>query len=116
MSRASPASICVVSVASLDRNVAFYRDVMGLDASPVETLAGAAFTRHWHLPAGSTARAALLRHPASEVGRILLVEFDRPGENVRGPELTRQFRHSSGIAGCHGADSKRSRHRPGERP
>lgn len=87
----SPASVCVVSVASLDRNLAFYRDVMGLDPSPVETLAGAAFTRHWHLPAGSSARSALLAHPGSAVGRILLVEFDRPGENVRGPELTRQF-------------------------
>ena len=87
----SPASICVVSVASLDRNLAFYRDVLGLDASPVEQLAGDAFTRHWHLPPGSTARSALLAHPASDVGRILLVEFDHPGANVRGPELTRQF-------------------------
>lgn len=59
-----PVSICVVSVTSLDRAVGFYRDVMGLDASPVETLAGEAFARHWRLPAGSSARSALLTHPA----------------------------------------------------
>ena len=91
MPRTSPASVCVVSVADLDRNLAFYRDVLGLDASPELLLAGDAFTGQWRLPAGSTARSALLAHPASAVGRILLVQFDRPGENVRGPSLTRQF-------------------------
>ena len=91
MPRTSPASVCVVSVADFDRNLAFYRDVLGLDASPELLLAGDAFTGQWRLPAGSTARSALLAHPASAVGRILLVQFDRPGENVRGPSLTRQF-------------------------
>ena len=90
MPRTSPASVCVVSVADFDRNLAFYRDVLGLDASPELLLAGDAFTGQWRLPAGSTARSALLAHPASAVGRILLVQFDRPGENVRGkPQRTR---------------------------
>ena len=72
----SPLAIAVVSCASLATSRAFYRDVLGLDASGVIDCAGPAFEALWGLGAGSRGRACLLSGGDSPVGRILLVEFD----------------------------------------
>lgn len=91
MARSSPASVCLVSCTDLDRSATFYRDVLGLEASPERRLQGDAFTGQLRLPRGTGARGVLLSYPGSAVGRILLVQFDAPAGNVRGPALTRQF-------------------------
>ncbi|HJN03631.1 MAG TPA: hypothetical protein QF665_00770 [Alphaproteobacteria bacterium] len=72
----SPLAAAVIGVENLEASLGFYRDVIGLDASPVETWAGPGFERLWGLPAGATARATLCQAGGDEVGRVLLVEFD----------------------------------------
>lgn len=73
--RGSPLSFAVVGCESLDRSLAFYRDVIGLDPSPPEAWQGSALEALCTAPPGMRARASLLAARASPVGRILLVEF-----------------------------------------
>ncbi len=73
---ASPLSIAVLGVSSLDAARAFYGDIIGLDASDVEPLSGAAFEAHWKLPEGATAEAVLFSAGDSKVGRVLAIQFD----------------------------------------
>ena len=75
----SPLHAAVISVESLDRSTAFYRDLLGFDVLDSGRLAGAAFTTHWSLPSGVTARAALLADRSCTVGRLLLIEFETSG-------------------------------------
>lgn len=72
----SPLAIAVLGVRRLEDSLGFYRDLVGLDASPVEAWHGPQFEALWSLPPGSRARASLLGAGASSVGRILLVEFE----------------------------------------
>ncbi len=67
--------VAIVGTASLDAFVAFYDGELGLDASPVLELGGAAFERHWGLPPGSRARSVLMSVGGSAVGRVLGIEF-----------------------------------------
>ena len=62
--RTSPLSISTLGVESLDRSLAFYRDVIGLTASQPVTWSGPEFEQHWQLPAGASAPAALMSIPA----------------------------------------------------
>ncbi|MCS6800581.1 MAG: VOC family protein [Dehalococcoidia bacterium] len=78
----SPLSVAIVGVERLESSLTFYRDILGLDASPETCWRGPAFEHHWRLPAGSSARAVLLAFPGSTVGRILLLEFDAPHRQV----------------------------------
>ena len=74
----------MLGVERLEHSIGFYRGVIGLDASEPVEWHGPAFERHWRLPAGAKARAAMLTAGPSDVGRILVAEFDRPaGEIVR---------------------------------
>jgi catechol 2,3-dioxygenase-like lactoylglutathione lyase family enzyme len=84
-------SLCTLSVESLARSADFYENVIGLERSDTELLQGAAFERHWHLPAGARAHGVVMFYPDSAIGRILLVEFEAPAENVRGARLERHF-------------------------
>ncbi len=72
---ASPLSIAVLGVSSLETARAFYGEVIGLDASATETFSGAAFETHWQLPQGSSAEAILFSAGASKVGRVLAIDF-----------------------------------------
>ncbi len=74
--RGSPLSVAVVSCESLDRSLAFYRDVIGLDPSPPQAWEGLAFEALFGASPGMRARASLLASGAAPVGRILLVEFE----------------------------------------
>lgn len=75
----SPLSFALVSVTSLEDSLAFYRDRIGLQASPVVELpafepgfiaAGAAPG-----PSSAPARVAICGEPGLPVGRVLLVEY-----------------------------------------
>jgi catechol 2,3-dioxygenase-like lactoylglutathione lyase family enzyme len=80
----SPLSFALVSVASLEASLAFYRDRIGLAASEVVALPalGAGFGAG----PGGAARVALCEEPGTSAGRILLVEYAAPGrERVRLP-------------------------------
>jgi catechol 2,3-dioxygenase-like lactoylglutathione lyase family enzyme len=82
--------MAIVSTASLERFVGFHRDELGMDASPVADLGGAAFERHWNLPPGTRARAVLVSVGGSDVGRVLGLEFLAPrrrfiADETRGP-------------------------------
>jgi catechol 2,3-dioxygenase-like lactoylglutathione lyase family enzyme len=68
----------VVSCASLEASLQFYRDRIGFDAQPVVEWRGADFERLWQLPSGASARACMLSASGSAVGRVLLLEFDAP--------------------------------------
>ncbi len=74
----SPLAAAIIGAENLEESLKFYRDVIGLDTSPVETWAGPAFERLWNLPKGASARAALCQAGSDEVGRVLLAEFDSP--------------------------------------
>lgn len=67
-------SIC--GVENLEGALEYYRDLIGLDVVDLGTWAGRQFEDHWRLPAGSSARTALLGFGDSPVGRVLLLEFD----------------------------------------
>lgn len=84
----SPLAFAVISSASLEASIAFYRDRIGLEAGPVCAWRGPAFERLWSLPAGASARACMLAVGADMVGRLLLLEFDAaslPGGCPREP-------------------------------
>ncbi|MCB2106570.1 MAG: VOC family protein [Rhodobacteraceae bacterium] len=75
----SPLAFAILGVSTLDRALAFYRDVIGLDASPEVRWRGAAFETHFDLPPGSSARAVMFsfdRGACKGVGRVLALEFD----------------------------------------
>ena len=68
--------VSVCGVENLERSLEYYRDLIGLDVVDRGTWKGNDFERHWRLPAGSSARTALLGFGESPVGRGLLLEFD----------------------------------------
>jgi catechol 2,3-dioxygenase-like lactoylglutathione lyase family enzyme len=77
----SPLSAAILGVSSIDTAMAFYRDVIGLDASPVVTWSGEAFEKHFALPKGASAQAAMFSFQGSagagkNVGRVLALAFD----------------------------------------
>lgn len=74
----SPLSVVVFGVSDLDESTAFYRDVIGLDATEETHWSGDDFDSLWQLPPGSSARTRLFSLGDSPVGRILAVEFDAP--------------------------------------
>jgi len=71
----SPLSVAVIGVDNLERSLAFYRDVIGLDADLETTWRGPAFERLWHRPKGASARAVFCHAGSSPVGRVLLLDF-----------------------------------------
>lgn len=96
-SAGSPVSALILSVERLEREVAFYRDVIGLDPTEEVTLDGPAFRRHWRVGDGVTARAVLLSG-RSDVGRVLLLEFaGAPRQAVRRPLERRYYGNFSHV-------------------
>ena len=80
----SPLSFAFVSVASLEKSLAFYRDRIGLAASRIAVLP--ALDAGFDAGPGCAARAALCEEPGTTAGRILLVEFAATGrDRVRLP-------------------------------
>lgn len=86
----SPLAAAILGVSNLATARAFYGDVIGLDATPETMWRGAAFERHFRLPAGSSARAVMFANRSApgtgpKVGRVLALEFDAPNR-VKIPE------------------------------
>jgi catechol 2,3-dioxygenase-like lactoylglutathione lyase family enzyme len=78
----SPLSFALVSVASLEASLAFYRDRIGLVASEIAALP--ALDAGFAAGPGCAARVALCGEPGTTAGRILLVEYAAPArERVR---------------------------------
>ncbi|MFO1425599.1 MAG: VOC family protein [Steroidobacteraceae bacterium] len=80
----SPLDFALVSVASLEASLAFYRDRLGLAASAIAAVP--------HCAVGfldgsvQPARAAMCAEPGTPAGRVLLVEYaGRSGRTVRQP-------------------------------
>ncbi len=71
----SPLALAVISCENLGASLAFYRDLLGLDAGPELTWEGPSFQALWELPTGACARCCLLSAGATAVGRVLLLEF-----------------------------------------
>jgi catechol 2,3-dioxygenase-like lactoylglutathione lyase family enzyme len=85
-----PLGTAIIGCDRLERSVAFYRDVIGLAASPESEWAGPAFERHWNLPRGANARAVRLKG-SDDVGQVLLLEFDSPQRRPVRQESTRTW-------------------------
>ena len=73
----------MLGVANLAAAVAFYRDVVGLDPAERATYGGPAFEQHWRLEPGIAVDAVALRAGASEIGRVVLIEFGPGAPQVR---------------------------------
>ena len=58
----APVSVVVISVENLDTSLAFYAETLGLDVAETWTWEGPEFESYWHVPAGTTARCAFLKH------------------------------------------------------
>jgi catechol 2,3-dioxygenase-like lactoylglutathione lyase family enzyme len=72
----SQLSAAVIGVASMEKSLSFYRDVIGLTASAPATWDGEAFEKLWHLPPGSKATAVFCELLGVPAGRVLLLEFN----------------------------------------
>jgi catechol 2,3-dioxygenase-like lactoylglutathione lyase family enzyme len=104
----SPLGVAVIGVDNLDVSTAFYRDIIGLDASEADVWKGPEFETLWHLPKGATARAVLCGDGDDPVGRILLLEFDaenreyvRTGNERRAYSLFNLNFYTADIFGAH---------------
>ena len=86
----APLSVAIIGAADLDASLDFYAGTLGLDVIETRTWRGPDFEAYWQLPAGSSARCALLAQGADPVGRIQLMEFDAPERKlVRSPDVRR---------------------------
>src|SRR5687768_15860692 len=83
--------LSVVSVRDLGVSVAYYSEFLGLTAHETVSWAGPDFERFWQVPAGTTAKAVLVVFPGSDVGQILLVEFQGPTRLTIRDHLERRF-------------------------
>lgn len=72
----------ILGVDDLDASISFYRDVIGLDVSEIIRCGGAEFEQHWRLGNGTGGRASILSAGQSEIGRVVLVEFECDGREI----------------------------------
>ena len=75
----APVSVAVIGAENLDASLDFYAGTVGLDVAETWTWQGPEFERYWCLPAGSTARCALLGHGADDPTPRSAVDIDRTG-------------------------------------
>lgn len=74
-----PIHHAVLSVADLDRSVAFYRDLLGFRVSVSGSFHDDAHVRSFRLPAGSGGRSASVHPKGATAGIVELVEWSVPG-------------------------------------
>ena len=72
-----------LGVAGLNAALSLWRDTFGLEVVASRTGADASLESFWGLPLGGIAAQALVGTPGLNTGRILLVEFTKPGPDVR---------------------------------
>ena len=78
--RGSALAFALISVQSLEKSLEFYRDVIGLSSGGIAATDSQIACDD---DGPMAARAALLSEPGTPAGRVLLVEFSRPGYSVR---------------------------------
>lgn len=82
----SPIHHVALTVADLDRSVAFYRDVLGFRKTLDMPLRGASSERLLGLPAGTTARSVIMQQGKAITGEVELIEFTPPNDRLTGPK------------------------------
>jgi len=87
----TPLGLSVISVQSLPVSLRYYTEFLGLTSDDEISWSGAAFEQFWAVPSGTSATAALVGFPGSDVGQILLVEFHGPARQPIRNALQRRF-------------------------
>ena len=82
-STGSPLAVAILGVSKIETAIAFYHDVIGLDASVPLVWSGTAFEKHFRLPRGASAKAVMFGMSTApgvgpKIGRVLALEFDAP--------------------------------------
>lgn len=89
LSAGSPLAFAILGVSKLETALAFYRDVIGLEASDAVTWSGPVFEQHFALPQGASAQAVMFgfkdKTGQVKVGRVLALEFNA-GNRVTIPQ------------------------------
>ena len=89
----SPISVATVGVTDLEASVRFYRSLLGWEVVATATVGGPHLESLWRMPAGLSGRTSVLGAPGLPLGRVRLVEWDRPGEMVRDPSRNQDYGH-----------------------
>ena len=89
----SPISVATVGVTDLGASVRFYRSLLRWEVVATGEVAGSDLEALWRMPSGLGGRAVVLGAPGLPLGRVRLVEWDRPGELVRDPVRNQDFGH-----------------------
>lgn len=79
-----------VGVPDLERAQRFYEKVFDYVTHATATVSGPAYETLWQMPAGMTARVAILGPSDATSGLLRLVAFDRPGEPYWGDYSNKQ--------------------------
>ena len=74
----SPIHHVSISVTDLERSVAFYRDVLGLRVTMEGTVGDEQHEIYLRLPAGTSARVAILQADERPLGAVELIEWSLP--------------------------------------
>ncbi len=82
----SPIHHVALTVADLDRSVAFYRDLLGFRKTLDMPLRGGHSERLLGLAAGTTARSVIMQQGKAITGEVELIQFTPPGEQLTGPK------------------------------
>ncbi len=82
----SPIHHVALTVADLDRSVAFYRDVLGMRKTLDMPLRGGHSERLLGLPAGTTARSVIMQQGKAITGEVELIAFEPRAERPTGPK------------------------------
>ena len=89
----SPISLATVGVSDVDQSVMFYRSLLGWEVIAAGDVAGPQIEPMWRMPRGLRGRAVVIGAPGTSLGRVRLVEWDRPGEMVRDPARNQDYGH-----------------------
>lgn len=81
----SPIHHVTLSVQSLERSVAFYRDVLGLRLTMQAEVADREHEIYLRLPSGTRGRAAILQADDRTIGEVELIEWDLPQSRPPSP-------------------------------
>ena len=73
-----PVHHVAISVADLDRSVAFYRDILGLRLTMQTTVSDPEHELYLRLPPGTSARVAILQSGSKTVGEVELIQWSFP--------------------------------------
>lgn len=82
----SPIHHVALTVADLDRSIAFYRDVLGFRKTLDMPLRGGHSERLLGLRAGTTARSVIMQQGKAITGEVELIQFTPPVDRLTGPK------------------------------